>query len=234
MRLFLSWAHCDVDFLSFCRLQQDIQSISGQRTATTESQTAPSTLHPHRSLHTQTCNAVLHTHIRVLINSVCEKATHAAPTCAFKTQTHKHKWEVCILIQGITFLVCLQHANIYPDSDAVLFLYVGYYILVYLQDYFLHCINTRQQEMLCHSLYLSGKMGLIQIVSKLSNVFLSYDTCSYFLVIHSFYQTWHLNKCRECGPHIYLIFNRVEIYWAYHRHISLCLLWKLFWGHEIW
>lgn len=89
-------------------------------------------------------------------------------------------------MQGITFLACLQHANIYPDSDAVLFLYVGYYILVYLQDYFLHCINTRQQEMLCHSLYLSGKMGLIQIVSKLSNIFLNYNTCSYFLMIHSF------------------------------------------------
>ncbi|XP_073336377.1 gamma-secretase-activating protein isoform X1 [Pagrus major] len=37
-----------------------------------------------------------------------------------------------------------------------LFIPIGYYILVYLQDYFLHCINTRQQEMLCHSLYLSG------------------------------------------------------------------------------
>ncbi|GAA6230687.1 gamma-secretase-activating protein isoform X2 [Lates japonicus] len=37
-----------------------------------------------------------------------------------------------------------------------LFIPMGYYILVYLQDYFLHCINTRQQEMLCHSLFLSG------------------------------------------------------------------------------
>ncbi|XP_040885965.1 gamma-secretase-activating protein isoform X2 [Toxotes jaculatrix] len=37
-----------------------------------------------------------------------------------------------------------------------LFIPIGYYILVYLQDYFLHCINTRQQEMLCHSLFLSG------------------------------------------------------------------------------
>lgn len=56
--------------------------------------------------------------------------------------------------------VCIQHTNIYPDSD-VLFLYVGYYILVYLQGYFLHCINTRQQEMLCHSLFLSGKTRLL-------------------------------------------------------------------------
>ncbi|XP_032361247.1 gamma-secretase-activating protein isoform X1 [Etheostoma spectabile] len=37
-----------------------------------------------------------------------------------------------------------------------LFIPIGYHILVYLQDNFLHCINTRQQEMLCHSLFLSG------------------------------------------------------------------------------
>ncbi|XP_068587479.1 gamma-secretase-activating protein isoform X1 [Cebidichthys violaceus] len=37
-----------------------------------------------------------------------------------------------------------------------LFIPIGYHILVYLQGYFLHCINTRQQEMLCHSLFLSG------------------------------------------------------------------------------
>ncbi|XP_041819563.1 gamma-secretase-activating protein isoform X2 [Chelmon rostratus] len=37
-----------------------------------------------------------------------------------------------------------------------LFIPIGYYILVYLQGYFLHCINTRQQEVLCHSLFLSG------------------------------------------------------------------------------
>ncbi|KAM9334889.1 gamma-secretase-activating protein [Symphorus nematophorus] len=37
-----------------------------------------------------------------------------------------------------------------------LFIPIGYYILVYLQGNFLHCINTRQQEMLCHSLFLTG------------------------------------------------------------------------------
>ncbi|CAN9508234.1 unnamed protein product [Ophioblennius macclurei] len=37
-----------------------------------------------------------------------------------------------------------------------LFIPIGYYVVVYLQGYFLHCINTRQQEMLCHSLFLSG------------------------------------------------------------------------------
>ncbi|KAK1906472.1 Gamma-secretase-activating protein [Dissostichus eleginoides] len=37
-----------------------------------------------------------------------------------------------------------------------LFIPIGYHILVYLQDHFLHCINTRQQEIVCHSLFLSG------------------------------------------------------------------------------
>lgn len=59
----------------------------------------------------------------------------------------------------LKYLVCRQQANVYPDSEAVLFLYVGYYILVYLQGFFLHCVNTRQQEMLCHSLFLPGKAG---------------------------------------------------------------------------
>nr|XP_043878765.1 gamma-secretase-activating protein isoform X1 [Solea senegalensis] len=37
-----------------------------------------------------------------------------------------------------------------------LFIPMGYYMLVYLQGHFLHCINTRQEEKLCHSLFLSG------------------------------------------------------------------------------
>lgn len=52
--------------------------------------------------------------------------------------------------------------SILTDSDAVCFFYIGYYILVYLQGYFLHCINTRQQEMLCHSLFLSGKASFVE------------------------------------------------------------------------
>lgn len=66
-----------------------------------------------------------------------------------------------MVMQNNECLGCIQHANIYSDSDAVLFLYIGYYILVYLQGYFLHCINTRQQEMLCHSLFFSGKTRLL-------------------------------------------------------------------------
>ncbi|XP_076009263.1 gamma-secretase-activating protein isoform X2 [Genypterus blacodes] len=37
-----------------------------------------------------------------------------------------------------------------------LFIPIGYYILVYLPGHFLHCINTRQQEILCQSLFLPG------------------------------------------------------------------------------
>ncbi|XP_028306691.1 gamma-secretase-activating protein isoform X2 [Gouania willdenowi] len=37
-----------------------------------------------------------------------------------------------------------------------LFIPIGHYILVYVQGLFLHCINSRQHEMLCHSLFLSG------------------------------------------------------------------------------
>ncbi|KAK0131350.1 Gamma-secretase-activating protein [Merluccius polli] len=37
-----------------------------------------------------------------------------------------------------------------------LFIPIGYYILVYVAGRFLHCINSRQPETLCHSLFLSG------------------------------------------------------------------------------
>ncbi|KAF7649042.1 hypothetical protein LDENG_00148240 [Lucifuga dentata] len=43
-----------------------------------------------------------------------------------------------------------------PQKPYPLFIPIGYYILVYLSGHFLHCINTRQQEILCHSLFLSG------------------------------------------------------------------------------
>ncbi|KAL0967222.1 hypothetical protein UPYG_G00249390 [Umbra pygmaea] len=37
-----------------------------------------------------------------------------------------------------------------------LFIPIGYYIVVYLAGHFLHCINTRQQDLLCYSLFLTG------------------------------------------------------------------------------
>ncbi|XP_077450328.1 gamma-secretase-activating protein isoform X1 [Stigmatopora argus] len=55
-----------------------------------------------------------------------------------------------------TFRVTLER----PTRDGAqfhpFFIPLGYYVLVYLHGRFLHCINTRQQEMLCHSLFLSG------------------------------------------------------------------------------
>ncbi|XP_029902094.1 gamma-secretase-activating protein isoform X2 [Myripristis murdjan] len=51
---------------------------------------------------------------------------------------------------------CLKAKQLHP-----LFIPMGYYILVCLQGYFLHCINTRQQEMLCHSLFLSGRDAVL-------------------------------------------------------------------------
>ncbi|XP_022058583.1 gamma-secretase-activating protein [Acanthochromis polyacanthus] len=51
-----------------------------------------------------------------------------------------------------------------------LFIPIGYYILVYLQGSILHCINTRQQEMLCHSLFLCGEDANLGLQSQSSNI----------------------------------------------------------------
>ncbi|KAM3587297.1 uncharacterized protein V6R79_001210 [Siganus canaliculatus] len=51
-----------------------------------------------------------------------------------------------------------------------LFIPIGYYILVYLQGSFLHSINTRQQEMLCHSLFLSGLDVDLDLECQAANV----------------------------------------------------------------
>ncbi|CAG12089.1 unnamed protein product, partial [Tetraodon nigroviridis] len=55
-----------------------------------------------------------------------------------------------------TFRVSLGQSQLTATQLHPLFIPTGYYILVYLQGHFLHCVNTRQQEMLCHSLFLSG------------------------------------------------------------------------------
>ncbi|XP_017158370.1 gamma-secretase-activating protein isoform X3 [Poecilia reticulata] len=72
--------------------------------------------------------------------------------------------------QELTYVVVLVHKDcskrfrVSLGNDALnsgrlhpLFIPIGYYILVYLQGCFLHCINTRQQELLCHSLFLTGQ-----------------------------------------------------------------------------
>ncbi|CAL9683089.1 unnamed protein product [Knipowitschia caucasica] len=57
-----------------------------------------------------------------------------------------------------TFQMALGSMELLKRSALLhpLFIPIGYYILVYMEDCFLHLINTRQQEMLCHSLFLSA------------------------------------------------------------------------------
>ncbi|XP_054910785.1 gamma-secretase-activating protein [Poeciliopsis prolifica] len=55
------------------------------------------------------------------------------------------------------FRVSLGNNALNPDRLHPLFIPIGYYMLVYLRGCFLHCINTRQQELLCHSLFLTGQ-----------------------------------------------------------------------------
>lgn len=84
--------------------------------------------------------------------------------CVCYSQPLKHKQELIytlVLVQkdcSKTFRVSLDSEKLQQKATQLhpLFIPIGYYILVYLQGYFFHCINTRQQEMLCHSLFLSG------------------------------------------------------------------------------
>lgn len=148
---FLSWAHADLYFVpSLCRLQQDIQSVSGQRAVTKKGGTSPSTLHPHRCIaHTDTARTKPYTHVRIVTNwTQCLNLTVSTKSL----QARKYKWERPHSCETINIRRSCELAN----GEAVLFLYVGYYVLVYLQGFFLHCVNTRQQEMLCHSLFFSG------------------------------------------------------------------------------
>ncbi|XP_030197078.1 gamma-secretase-activating protein isoform X2 [Gadus morhua] len=57
---------------------------------------------------------------------------------------------------------CSKTFRVSQEGDAPesrprpLFIPIGYYILVYVAGRFLHCINSRQPQTLCHSLFLSG------------------------------------------------------------------------------
>ncbi|XP_028809724.1 gamma-secretase-activating protein [Denticeps clupeoides] len=56
-----------------------------------------------------------------------------------------------------TFTVALDQEAV-PSTPQLqpLFFSLGYYLVVYLSGQFLHLINTRQQDLLCYSLFLSG------------------------------------------------------------------------------
>lgn len=85
--------------------------------------------------------------------------------CVCYSQPLKDKQELVYTIVLVhkdcrkTFRVSLGNEKPTQNSHQLhpLFIPIGYYILVYLQGYFLHCINTRQQELLCHSLFLTGQ-----------------------------------------------------------------------------
>ncbi|KAG7455825.1 hypothetical protein MATL_G00245190 [Megalops atlanticus] len=55
-----------------------------------------------------------------------------------------------------TFTVAQQGQRLRGNPD-LLFLFLDYYIVVYLAGGFLHLINSRQQDLCCHSLFLSGE-----------------------------------------------------------------------------
>lgn len=58
-----------------------------------------------------------------------------------------------------TFHVSLGSVELSESTSTLhpLFIPIGFYIVVYMEGFFLHLVNTRQQEMLCHSLFLSGR-----------------------------------------------------------------------------
>uniref|UniRef100_A0A3B1JA46 Gamma-secretase activating protein n=1 Tax=Astyanax mexicanus TaxID=7994 RepID=A0A3B1JA46_ASTMX len=81
---------------------------------------------------------------------------YSHPLCTQKESTYT----IAFVHRGFskTYTVALEQTatsgstvNLQP-----LFIHLGYYIVVYLADHFLHLINCRQQDLLCHSLFLSG------------------------------------------------------------------------------
>ncbi|XP_060770256.1 gamma-secretase-activating protein [Neoarius graeffei] len=74
-----------------------------------------------------------------------------------------------------TFTVAREQ-TVQPGSmpnQQPLFIYLGHYVVVYLAGHFLHLINCRQQDLLCHSLFLSGAdahMDALGVNSVLMNI----------------------------------------------------------------
>ncbi|KAI4902672.1 hypothetical protein NFI96_030024 [Prochilodus magdalenae] len=76
---------------------------------------------------------------------------------------HKHKdstYTIAFVHRGFskTYTVALEQTALSasPANLRPLFINLGYYIVVYLAGHFLHLINCRQQDLLCHSVFLSG------------------------------------------------------------------------------
>ncbi|XP_038833446.1 gamma-secretase-activating protein isoform X6 [Salvelinus namaycush] len=80
---------------------------------------------------------------------------YSQPACA----DQEIKYTIVLVHRGCskTFSVALDGTPSPCSTDLLpLFIPIGYYVVVYLSGHLLHCINTRQQELLCHSLFLSG------------------------------------------------------------------------------
>ncbi|XP_030635943.1 gamma-secretase-activating protein [Chanos chanos] len=70
-----------------------------------------------------------------------------------------------------TFTVVLEHDIMSSKLKLQpLFIHLGYYVVVYLKGHFLHLINTRQQDLLCYSLFLSGADAFLDHVGEDSMV----------------------------------------------------------------
>lgn len=91
------------------------------------------------------------------IGTMCVCYSH--PVCWNKGATYT----IAFVHRGCskTFTVSLEKGAAPANEPKVhpIFIHLGYYIVVYLANHFLHLINCRQQDLLCYSLFLSGADG---------------------------------------------------------------------------
>ncbi|XP_048863306.1 gamma-secretase-activating protein isoform X2 [Brienomyrus brachyistius] len=65
-------------------------------------------------------------------------------------------YTIAFVHRGYSRTYTVARAEGFTCSSRILFFQLGYYIVVYLADCFLHLINARQQDLPCYSLFLSG------------------------------------------------------------------------------
>ncbi|KAL2102444.1 hypothetical protein ACEWY4_001612 [Coilia grayii] len=87
------------------------------------------------------------------IGSMCVCYTH--PVC----DRREMRYTIAFVHKGCskTFTVALDQQTLSSTTDLqLLFFHTGYYVCVFIAGHFLHLINTRQQDLLCYSLFLTG------------------------------------------------------------------------------
>ncbi|CAL8318561.1 unnamed protein product [Lota lota] len=95
-----------------------------------------------------------HNHMEVFTNSIGSMCVcFSQPVIDGEEQTYS----VIFVHKGCskTFRVS-QEENGRETRPQPFFIPIGYYIVAYVAGHFLHCINSRQPQTLCHSLFLSG------------------------------------------------------------------------------